>query len=385
MKKQATITNRTTKTLSFLAIAASLLVGGNFTAPQKVEAALQTRSETNLSFVANTPETSMFYDWARQYSDLVTMLSQDDVTIFVPTNKAMLGLSPQTLENLRNSQPLRRQLIDYHTLDGRVYSGALYNQGKIYTTETDFVNVETRYGWDIKLNGYELARKDIFTKNGVVHLIDGVLMPEQTRFEATISNNTLQNYNYNQNMYNQTMYNQNMYDKLMYDENMEYLPVKLIPASYNETRVEVPNFPMRSNNSFYQKNISQTLEEDSRFSTLNRLIKNIGLDSLFMNREYQYTLFAPTNEAFDRLGNDKLMKIQSNPLLGIEVLLNHVAMGRVGGNTLELQYDGAVSIDQNLYPFGQNLNSWVEARVVLPNLEATNGWIHGIDRVIENE
>lgn len=375
MKKQLIETTSPTKALTSLAIAGSLFMSWNFIALPTAEAAIQTRSETNISFVANHPETSMFYDWASQYPELVTMLSQEDITIFAPTNKAMLELPIQTLENLRDSQPLRRQLIDYHTLDGRVYSGALYNQTKLYTTQEDFINVDTRYGWDIKLNDYALVKTDIFTRNGVIHFVDGVLLPKQIRFTPTISNTTIENYNYNQSMYNQSLYNQTT----------EYIPTKLIPASYNQKRVEVPDNAPSLNNSFYQKNISQTLEEDARFSTLNRLIKNIGLDSLFMNRQYQYTLFAPTNEAFDRLGNDKLMKIQSNPLLGIEVLLNHVAMGRVGGNALELQYDGAVSIDQNLYPFGQNLNSWVEARVVLPNLEATNGWIHGIDRVIENE
>ena len=115
-----------------------------------------------------------------------------------------------------------------------------------------------------------------------------------------------------------------------------------------------------------------------------------SLVELFSEGTDQYTVFAPTNEAFedlyDFLGIDKISDLP--PELVLDVLLYHVVEGRRAANsvvpprmdrTMTTLLGATFSVDRTgtiTDLFGQ------EAAIVAPNISASNGVIHVIDTVI---
>jgi uncharacterized surface protein with fasciclin (FAS1) repeats len=116
---------------------------------------------------------------------------------------------------------------------------------------------------------------------------------------------------------------------------------------------------------------------------------NAGLVDLFLNGKDQYTVFAPTDEAFAKLFDfiDE-NNIEVTPELVLDILLYHVADGRRAANsvvppartrkittllgkTFEVNSKGEI---KDL--FGQT------AKITVPNVSASNGIIHIIDTVI---
>ncbi len=115
-----------------------------------------------------------------------------------------------------------------------------------------------------------------------------------------------------------------------------------------------------------------------------------GLVDLFLNGTDQYTVFAPTNEAFEALylflGIDGITDLP--PELVLDVLLYHVIEGRRAANSvvppvrprvITTLLGATFTVDRNAVItdlFGQ------EANIVAANISASNGIIHVIDTVI---
>jgi uncharacterized surface protein with fasciclin (FAS1) repeats len=115
-----------------------------------------------------------------------------------------------------------------------------------------------------------------------------------------------------------------------------------------------------------------------------------GLVNLFLNGKDQYTVFAPTNEAFeglyDFLGIDEITDLPAE--LVLDVLLYHVAEGRRAANsvvpprgtrTITTLLGATFSVNTSgviTDKFGQSVT------IETPNISASNGIIHIIDTVL---
>ena len=129
--------------------------------------------------------------------------------------------------------------------------------------------------------------------------------------------------------------------------------------------------------------IFETLQADARFTTLVTAIEAAGLDDELSTGE-PFTLFAPTNAAFDALPAGVLDAVLADVDLLTDVLLYHVA----SGTTLSTDLSDAQSITTLLT--GATLTVSIsgstveinEATVVQADLDASNGVIHVIDGVL---
>ena len=109
-----------------------------------------------------------------------TLKGAGPYTVFAPTNDAFKKLPAGTLDNLLKPDN-KNQLIDlltYHVLSGKVPSAdaAKLNGKEVTMLNGKKAKIEVRDG-SIYIDGAKVIQKDIPAKNGVIHVIDAVMMP----------------------------------------------------------------------------------------------------------------------------------------------------------------------------------------------------------------
>lgn len=112
-------------------------------------------------------------------ADLVgTLKSPGPFTVFAPTDDAFAKLPAGTVESLllpENKDTLV-QILTYHVVSGEVPASRLAgSRGRITTVEGSDVHYDGRNG--VKINNANVVTADIQTSNGIIHVIDTVLLP----------------------------------------------------------------------------------------------------------------------------------------------------------------------------------------------------------------
>jgi uncharacterized surface protein with fasciclin (FAS1) repeats len=107
---------------------------------------------------------------------LLDALKQGDFTIFAPTDEALAKLPQQILDAILKSQNLNRftELLEYHVIPGKVTTTDL-KSGKLKTLEGDSVTIKTKKN-QIKVGNATIIDSDIPASNGVIHVIDQILI-----------------------------------------------------------------------------------------------------------------------------------------------------------------------------------------------------------------
>ncbi len=108
---------------------------------------------------------------------VATLQSEGPFTVFAPTNKAFAALPAGTVENLLKPEN-KDQLIavlTYHVVAGTVMSTDLTDGMKAATVNGAEVTITTKGG--AKVNGANVVMADVEASNGVVHVIDAVILP----------------------------------------------------------------------------------------------------------------------------------------------------------------------------------------------------------------
>lgn len=98
-------------------------------------------------------------------------------TVFAPTDEAFAALPKGTLEKLlkpENKAALQR-VLTYHVVPGKVESSTL-KSGKVETVEGSPVTVSVQ-GSAVTVNNAKVTTPDIQASNGVIHVIDKVILP----------------------------------------------------------------------------------------------------------------------------------------------------------------------------------------------------------------
>ncbi|MDX1638654.1 MAG: fasciclin domain-containing protein [Balneolaceae bacterium] len=141
-------------------------------------------SDTIANLAANTDDLSTLV-MALEVAGLVeTLNGEGPFTVFAPTNAAFDKLPEGTLESLlkpENKDQLT-SILAYHVVSGKVESGSLENGMTATTVEGS--DIQIMIGDDVKINDATVIQADIAASNGVVHLIDTVIMPPKKQTSA---------------------------------------------------------------------------------------------------------------------------------------------------------------------------------------------------------
>lgn len=108
-----------------------------------------------------------------------TLQGEGPFTVFAPTNDAFNALPEGTLENLlkpENKEQLAA-VLTYHVIPSKAMSGDLSDNMSVATVNGAEVTITTTDG--VKVNSANVVTADVEASNGVVHVIDAVILPPE--------------------------------------------------------------------------------------------------------------------------------------------------------------------------------------------------------------
>uniref|UniRef100_A0A8C4GII8 Periostin, osteoblast specific factor a n=1 Tax=Dicentrarchus labrax TaxID=13489 RepID=A0A8C4GII8_DICLA len=293
-------------------------------------------------------------------------------TLFAPTNKAFDRLGPGYLERIMGDKAVITALANYHLLNSVQCSEAIM-AGSVYeTAEGSTIEIGCD-GDSLTVNGIKMVlKKDIVATNGVIHLIDQVLVPDSAKegkellgdLQSTFSDMvselglasllgpkteytllapvnaafTTEVMSTDQSLLRLILENHILKLKITLSELyngqlLETLAGKLLRVFIYRTAVCIENACMQrgskvgSNGALHvmksfikpaEKTMYELLIADGRFKIFLSLMETAGLTDL-LKQEGSYTIFAPTDDAFDGLSREDLYAvIQSYIMQGEE-------------------------------------------------------------------
>jgi uncharacterized surface protein with fasciclin (FAS1) repeats len=265
---------------------------------------------------------------ALQATGLDTTLANldKDYTVFAPTDAAFAKLPAGTIEGLSNDE-LTAVLL-YHVLPGQVLA-----DGAITLAQSDDNMASTANGSKVSLsfvdstlfvNGAKVSSADVLADNGVIHVIDNVILPPTEMGEPTL-------------------------------------------------------------------NIAEVAVADpDNFSTLVTALSVADLVTTLSDESKTFTVFAPTNAAFDKIPADTL-----NALLADTDALSSTLLTHVVSDASLSSLDAYAANGKNLKTTsGKEISVMIDAEtgmlvigganVVIKDIYTTNGVIHVIDTVISD-
>lgn len=294
-----------TRFFSSLAVGAALVFG---TACDDDSTTPVTPEAVDLVSTAEAAGTFNTLIAALEATDLrVTLETGGPFTVFAPTDAAFDALPAGTLEALLADPDALAEILLYHVVDGALGSSGVASSSLIPTLNGQAVTIAQ--DGSLTVDGAGIVAADVSATNGVIHIIDQVLLP------------------------------------------VDHDVVEIAVA-------------------------------DDTFSTLVFALGEASLVST-LQADGPFTVFAPTNAAFEAVPADTLNAILADVDLLTQVLTYHVVAGRVlspdvvalseaetlNGGAIAISVDGAtVRVD--------------DATVIQTDVQGTNGVIHIIDHVL---
>ncbi|HMU46461.1 MAG TPA: fasciclin domain-containing protein [Chitinophagaceae bacterium] len=170
-------------------LAALFMVSCGANDSKEKEAAMETPAteEVKMEAPKNVVETAMA---SPDHSTLVaavkaaglveTLSGTGPFTVFAPTNAAFAALPAGTLDNLlkpENKADLTA-ILTYHVVPGKVMSSQLTDGQKVKTVNGAELTVSIKDG-KVMIDGAHVTAADVDCSNGVIHVIDAVVLPKK--------------------------------------------------------------------------------------------------------------------------------------------------------------------------------------------------------------
>jgi uncharacterized surface protein with fasciclin (FAS1) repeats len=107
-----------------------------------------------------------------------TLSSKGPFTVFAPTDAAFAELPKGTVENLLKPENKRKlaAILKYHVVAGEIDSSDI-KPGRTHVKTVNGKSVSVRKHGGVSVNGAKVVTADVKASNGVIHVIDKVLLP----------------------------------------------------------------------------------------------------------------------------------------------------------------------------------------------------------------
>jgi uncharacterized surface protein with fasciclin (FAS1) repeats len=176
------MTNYLTRTLALCAVVA---LAALLTVP--AQAQNKTKSDGEKADIVQTAQNAEGFETlvaALKAADLAKVLKgEGPFTVFAPTDEAFAALPEGTLETLLKpkNKSILQSILKYHVVSGTANAKAVTGMKEAETLEGSKIGIETKEG-TVTLSGKNNAtvtKTDLMASNGVIHVVDGVLMPPE--------------------------------------------------------------------------------------------------------------------------------------------------------------------------------------------------------------
>lgn len=265
-------------------------------------------------------------DQLESFEALVKAAALDDnlegngpFTVFAPTDAAMADLESLAA----NTEASATDILLYHVINGRYTGSNVANQGLLPTLMGESIVITTG-GGDIFLNDeVKVTTTDIEATNGVVHIIDTILLP----------------------------------------------PVNSLITTNKGSRGNT---------------LDEVLAADGRFTTFLSLLEMAGLKDDLADLSQTYTVFAPTDAAFEQLPGEQLDEWLADPE-SLETILSYHLVGDTLGINQIVTDDFIPTLEGRplIVSTDDNLRVSINNRPLESfNIIAANGVIHAVDTVL---
>lgn len=104
-----------------------------------------------------------------------TLKGAGPFTVFAPTDEAFNKLPAGTVDALLKDIPKLKKILTYHVVSGKVLAADVAKLKTAKTVEGSDVKIDASNG--VKINDAKVATADVAADNGVIHVIDTVLIP----------------------------------------------------------------------------------------------------------------------------------------------------------------------------------------------------------------
>jgi uncharacterized surface protein with fasciclin (FAS1) repeats len=163
--------------------------GGDDTAsaepPAQTTAMDTSMGETSAPAEGNIVETAVA---AGQFKTLTSLLQQTGLdktlaesgpfTVFAPTDDAFAKVPKKTLDSLAANPDQLKAVLLYHVADGEVRAADVASMSSVETLNGASVPIKANESV-VRVGGAKVSQADVTASNGVIHVIDGVLIPPQ--------------------------------------------------------------------------------------------------------------------------------------------------------------------------------------------------------------
>lgn len=106
-----------------------------------------------------------------------TLKGKGPFTVFAPTDEAFAKLPPGTVEALLKNKEKLAAILTYHVVSGKVKAADVVKLKEAKTVQGQTVAIDANEG--VKINDAKVVKADIECSNGVIHVIDTVLLPRE--------------------------------------------------------------------------------------------------------------------------------------------------------------------------------------------------------------
>lgn len=150
----------------------------------KMKAEEAAKAKDIVTLAVGTPDLSTLVAAVKAADLVATLQGAGPFTVFAPTNAAFAALPAGTLDSLLlpENKATLASILTYHVVSGKVMSGDLKDGQVVKTVQGQNLTVSITDGkvmlTDAKGGKATVAAADISASNGVVHVIDAVVLPQ---------------------------------------------------------------------------------------------------------------------------------------------------------------------------------------------------------------
>ena len=105
-----------------------------------------------------------------------TLKGKGPFTVFAPTDEAFAKLPAGTLEALLKDKAKLTAILTYHVVAGKVMAADVVKLKEAKTVQGQMIKIDTSKG--VKVDNANVVKTDIVCSNGVIHVIDSVILPK---------------------------------------------------------------------------------------------------------------------------------------------------------------------------------------------------------------